>query len=649
MSLNYALRSATLSIRYFCPIIILVVLLLVCPLMAQELPAEEEIPDSIQTAVPDSAIEPAPFYDQIADSDSLVIRSFFPHVISNSTDNLRIPYSLADLLKTRSGFGELRLGPFGQSSYLLYGGRPVDRFVMGDFVFDYARFSLPANGLTDARMIPPGGSERLYFGNFDQGYNNRGLYLFHPAIPDSGSLTNAYMQKGDFGFSNTMIRFGSRAFNRAAFGFTADFKQSGGYITASKKDLEDFRLYTYYQLNDKYQLQPDIIFFNADDELRFPGFYADYKVNSESDFVGISLALASSDKSSLLNRTAFVYQRFTETVRGVDDKYLHRSESYRLKVENGAGLFGWDHYFTLEPYVKKISFNPRKVTYAGADFADYSTYTFSPKFELNLSLSASIAENQDPGLALAFGERYGFSENLAICGQIFGSYEIPRDFELFAHSPEFVIIPVVAMSGVYMFEGNSKLDNTSQLGYNLALEAKQGTLAASFYFKQAFISDLYLWEEGRLPDDSKYSTPISRNAEWILAGADLLMTLPSEVNARIAYSYCRLFDPDNDRYLTFAPRHNLYASLIRELYIERFNLQCLANLEGEYHSANYIDPINPVKLDDYMLMNFKLHFKIKKLTIFYNMDNVFNKPHRTVYDYESRRAVWWGFVWSFLN
>jgi len=150
-------------------------------------------------------------------------------------------------------------------------------------------------------------------------------------------------------------------------------------------------------------------------------------------------------------------------------------------------------------------------------------------------------------------------------------------------------------------------------------------------------------------DGSVVSSPMPHDAEWIMAGADVLTTLPSEVNTRLAYSYCKLYDSDNDSYLTLAPRHNLYASLIKELYIERFNLHCLVNLEGEYHSANYIDPLNPVRLDDYMLMNFKLHFKIKKLTIFYNMDNVFNKPHRNVYDYESRRAVWWGFVWSFLN
>ena len=46
-------------------------------------------------------------------------------------------------------------------------------------------------------------------------------------------------------------------------------------------------------------------------------------------------------------------------------------------------------------------------------------------------------------------------------------------------------------------------------------------------------------------------------------------------------------------------------------------------------------------------MNFSVQFKIKTLTIYYNMDNVFDTEYRTVYDYPIQRGIWWGFLWNF--
>ncbi|HDS00559.1 MAG TPA: hypothetical protein ENO22_10800 [candidate division Zixibacteria bacterium] len=623
---------------------ILVFILSTSVAAAQEAGPEPGETDTVKAAIPDTIPEKSIEYVQYTARDSLVLNSHLVRTINNTAYSTKHSNSTGEAVRTYSGFKLLRTGPYAQPEYIMFGGMPVRSFVFGDFVFDYAQFGLPVNGLVDSRLIGYEQAAYAKFPFFSTVEHTNALHVFRPAYPDSGALTSAYMQKGDYGFSNTMVKFRGNLGERGRLGFTAGFKLSDGYVTNQAKDFETYRLFADYQLSENLQLQPDLAFFSSDDELRFLNEFENYQGRSEASFVGLSMALAAKERVWILDRISFIFQRFSESVRGDHDKFRQVSQFYKLKLETSINISDWYTYLNIEPFARNIEFEPETTEYAGLTASGLSRYDLLNNFFINVSGAVTISDYAENDISLAGGLSYSKSGSLILSGQLFRITRPPSDFELFASSPQIDLLPITGGEGQFSFQGNSDLDNTDYIGYSLGMKFDKGIFEGDIYLKQAEISNSTWWTQ-----NVHGSSPYQRDANWIVGGFDLSLALPLGFDSRFAYSYGLLEDSDSEVYLTLAPRHNACAFLTKEIYIPGLNLYVLSGLEGEYHSENFKSPYNPQTLGEYFLMNAQFQFKIKTLTIFYNMDNVFNKPHRDFYNYELRRRIWWGFLWNFRN
>ncbi len=638
------MKSICLSAKSIKAVIVLVMVVLCLQASAQELPPPGEIPDSAKIPPADSMEIPPVLYQKYLSQDSLEVESFMPCRVDNTIHTKRFANSVGDALRPHASFELVREGAYGQRSYLVFGGLPIDRFKFGDYVFDYGQFNLPINGITSSRLISLPEADIMFYPVFSDPADFHTPISYRPEYSDTGALSSAYMQKGDYGFSNTMVKFVSRVGNRGRFGFTAGFKLSNGYLENQKKDMENYRVFGAYQISENYQIQPDLAFYFTNDKLHFINDYSNYRGESKSSFIGFSLALAAKEKSRLFSRTAFIFQRYSESVRGQHPKYRQESLDYRLKVENGLTISNWQTSVTIEPYYRNIEFEPAKNNYIGLDAYGFSKYDLLKSIDLNLAASLAVSKYADKDISIAGGISYHPCECLILSGQLFRITRPPGDFELFASSPEIGLLTLASDSIHYSFHGTTDLDNTDYTGYSAGIEITKGRFNWRIFAKQAEIKSLTFWSQGL-----ESSAPYQRDANWLMGGAELRTVLPLKFNALLSYSYGRLRDADSEANLTLVPRHKAFVSLARQVYIPTLGLDVNLDLEGEYHSENYKSPYNPVTLGDYFLMNVKLQFKIKSLTIFYNQDNVFSKPYRTIYDYEIRRDYWWGFLWNFLN
>lgn len=662
------MKPVRFSAKSFTTIIVLVMVVVCLQASAQELPPPGEIPDttkvlpvdstkipppdsmtilpvdSLQIPPRDSMTIPPVLYQKYLSEDSVEAKSFMAYRIDNTIYTKRLANSVGDALRPHAGFDLVREGSYGQRSYLVFGALPIDRYKFGDYVFDYGQFALPVNGITDSRLISLAESAEMFYSVFSDPTDFHTPISYHPEYSDTGALSSAYMEKGNYGFSNTMVKFVSNAGERGRFGFTAGFKLSNGYLDNQKKDMENYRVFGAYQISENYQLQPDLAFYFTNDKLHFINDYANYRGESKSSFIGFTLALAAKEKSRLFSRTAFIFQRYSESVRGQHPKYRQESLDYRFEVENGLTISNWQTTLTFEPYYKNIEFEPEKNNYAGLDAYGFSKYDLLNHIDLNLAASLSLNKFANKDISIAGGINLHPADALTFSGQLFRITRPPNDFGLFANSPIIGLLSSASDSIHYSFHGDENLENTDYTGYSAGFKIKTGGLDWRLFAKQAEINKLTFWSQ-----NLESATPYQRDANWLMGGAELRTVLPLKVDALLSYSYGRLRDANNGVNLAIVPRHKAFISLAKQVYIPKLGLDVNLNLEGEYHSENYKSPYNPATLGDYFLMNIKLQFKIKSLTIFYNQDNVAGKPYRTIYDYEIRRNYWWGFLWNFIN
>ena len=625
--------------------------------IADKLSAQD---DSTKLIPPDTALlqqsdslkeppKPPVYYKQFMSRASIYSDYYFPYDLRHDLNSDHISYSIADLTDLHSGFDQINFGPYGQPYYLFHDGLPINRFRIDEFEYDYATFSLPFTGITDSRRIPLADAVEFRSYRFISAISDNEMILMTPVIPDSGAITSAYMQKGDFGFSNTMIRFLSSAGTRARIGVNASFKNSKGYISNTEKKLENFRLYNKYQLNDSYQLQQDVIFFTSRDDIAYRNDFADYLGESRSDFLGISLGLTSNGSCTLFDKTGFVYQRFNEAVRGDHDKYRQAHEVYNLKIEKRLTWSGWENSLEIQPYYKRITFDPDYYHYSGIEISDFSAYRITQALSFNFSIKTDINKYAQTALSFDGGVEYSNCPCMSLYGQVFRLSEKPSDYELFARSPAIGYYNQSGDPVNYIISGTDALDNTRQTGFTGGFRYDKHGFKTNMYFKFADLQNYHFWQAQTIAGDTVSVGPVARDAGLIAGGVDLETKLPLKFNTKLVYSYNRIEDSDSDANLSMIPRHRAIIALYRSVAIPRLNLDVLLNFEGEYHSETFISPYNSARLDDRLLMNFSVQFNIKTLTIYYNMDNVFDSEHRTVYDYPLQRGVWWGFLWNFYN
>jgi outer membrane cobalamin receptor len=184
------------------------------------------------------------------------------------------------------------------------------------------------------------------------------------------------------------------------------------------------------------------------------------------------------------------------------------------------------------------------------------------------------------------------------------------------------------LSGAIRFEGE---------GYRIALTGRESR-----------IDRMVTWDRHEDSLVVLYSA-VARDADHRALSASIQLTPFAGTELLAGYTYACLEDRDDGSNLSLMPRHNLYTSVSWKMHIGRFRLDVFPSLEVEYHSTNHASHVNTESLDDYVLANGMINFKIKSFTFYYSMENIFDTEHRTVNDYLQYRQVWWGFRWIFRN
>jgi len=588
-------------------------------------------------------------YIEIADTDSINLINYFPQTIESYDLSGTISHSLADIFELSTGFSILRQGPYGQTEFISQDGMPISKYIIGDFVFDYSTFNLPLRGYIDSRLIPIIDADLIHAPRMVSTQSHNSVYLQSSAISNNGAQTTAIMQKGDYGYSNTMIRFGSNIGTRSRLGFSASFKNSNGYVLNSKKNLENFRLHNSYQISERYHFDQDILFFTSKDSLRYLNDYYNYRAESKSKFTGLSLGFSSVQNYGLFNSINLTYQNFEESIRGNHDKYRQGHDLYKLKLQNRLDYLGWENNIEVRPYFKRITFDPEYQSFAGIEIADQSSFEVSPSINLNMSAVSDLNKYSDADLSFDFGAEYSTCKCLHLYGQFFRVSQAPTDYSIHAQSPDFAIPDLQGIGRDYRIRGRDDLSNAVHLGYSLGMSYDKHGIQANFYLKHSKIDNYIFWQEMIYGIDSVLFMPQLKDAISLSGGLDFSTKLFDWIDSRLAYSYNRLEDSQNNINLSVTPRHKISTSMTRGFSITRLNLNLVTAIEGIYHSQNYNSALNPVTLNDYFLLNLKVQFKIKSLTIYYNMDNILGTDYSTVYDYELSRGIWWGFVWKFIN
>ena len=554
----------------------------------------------------------------------------------------------ADLLKSSPEFEMAEAGPFGHTRYQTFYGLPLEEIRLGDFRFDYSTFGLPANSFIDTRLLSLSNADRIIYDRMISADNFNSIYFERMPAPDSNAFSSAMMQKGDYGFSNTLVRFATPLGYRANLGLAVGNKQSDGYLADWQKDAESYRIYGNYQLNDNYQLQSDLLFSSISDQHRFLTGYNGYQGNSEIDWFGYSLALASSDSARYLRRSAFVYQEFSETVRGFHDKFSREQKTFRLILENDFTLGKFRTIYQVEPYYCQAKFDS-DYDFPGLRMFSQSHLRLSESFTTALSLSTGFDKYRDTRLSVTLGNRLELADSLQLNAQVFRISRGADENELFSATPLLQFTDEDGLSLDYIQSGNDDLPLTVYQGIGGSLDFEREQFGFSLFSKYAQIEDFIYWTDIDPSSDLALITPQTSDLKWLNIGSALKWKLPYSFELSGSYSYNYLEDEAETSSFALVPRHNLYGSLSKHLYIAKLNLHVDLLFETEYHSTNYKSIYNPEELGRYAIANFQIHFNIKSFTLFYSMDNIFSNRYRTFYDYDNVRAVWWGFRWNFIN
>lgn len=554
----------------------------------------------------------------------------------------------ADLLKSYPEFELSEAGPFGHTRYLTLYGLPLERIQLNDFQFAYSTFALPQKSFIDTRLLSLSNADQVVYDRLINAGNFNSVCFDKMPAPDTNAFSSATMQKGDYGFSNTLVRFATPLGYRANIGLAVGNKQSDGYLADWHKEAESYRLYGNYQLNDKYQIQSDLLFSSIDDQHRFLTGYNGYQGNSEIDWFGYSLALASSDSARFLRRTAFVYQSFSETLRGFHDKFTHEQSTFRLMFENDLNLGKLHSIYKIEPFYQRVKYDSDH-DFAGLSLSKHSQLRLSESFSSSISVSTEFDKYRDARLSATLGSHVAVTDGLQVNAQVFRISRGANQSELFAAAPQLQFTDENGISIDYIQSGNDDLPLSIFTGVGGLLDYKSKQFGFSLFSKYAQVEDFIYWTDIDPSDNLALVTPQTSDLKWLNIGSDFMWELPYEFELSGSYSYNYLEDKDETLSFSLVPRHNLYGALFKHLYISSLNLHIDLLFETEYHSTNYKSIYNPEELGRYAVANFEIHFNIKSFTLFYSMDNIFSNRYRTFYDYENVRAVWWGFRWNFIN
>jgi hypothetical protein len=616
---------------------------------------------------PGDSLKGVPFsqdstYTEKTDGDSIVVLPLFFEMddlslfddetsaerIDLSGNRARIHYSLRDAMRPSTDFYGLTFGPMGQAFSLSYLGLPSYMIATRpDSPDSYDLYQFPPTGLADYRLFSLEQGDVLRVSRNGSAGAMASVAAHRSAFNDSTALADVSMFKGDYSFANTDVIFRQAVGDRFAWGMNIGVEQSNGYLKySSRKERENYNLDLRWKLNNKWQIRSDLRLMSCDDDVAQLGRWTDVTAEREVGLRQATVDALSEDSAGNATRLTVSYGRFDEKLRSpylfLRQQHESMSASAELVRRIPLGRLalvgrllrnrvtfdpGYVYYtrFRVEGSLAMREDSPVRFLAAGHYLFDYGDAS-----RVGATLGSSMRASDHVSASLIASLDYIPPSDMA-------RFLKPRGYDFdfdgadeYAHSGDPSLKPVVAKTASAAIVVHTEDDS-------LIVSARASRL-----------DDLAVWQD-RESDGSHLYRSEASNFNLYSLSASGVVRLPVNLLFSPSYTYARLSEAGSDRNASLMPRHNVYAILSSEQRIAGLKLDVRPSIEVEYHSINYSSYANPVDLGAYFIVHFRLSIKLKNFTYFYTMENVFDKPHETVYEYPSRRRVWWGIRWLFLN
>ena len=638
--------------------IVLAAMLIAAPQShGQELPDDslrdisQEFPLGDSLNIADSIVMPPPpvFYPDFYEPAWFdVSASESPESRTELTGNRhRMYFTVRDVLKSRTDFYALKFGPMGQTYGMSHLGLPPYMMsIHPDHAGAYMATQLPPAGIADLRLY---GMERFDFvtittdGSISPSAMVNGC---RKAFNKDDAESEVQIFKGDYSYANTDVVFRQNVGNRFGWGFNVGVEQSRGYRTQSRKYRENYNAEVRYKLTPDWQMTTVVRFMNVNDTVSQLGRWTSVFTERETVLKDLNVSLRSSDTSGALVDVRAGWQSYQEKVRS---KYFFMRQLVERFRVNGSLAKGFERFTTrIRPEIQlnRVTFDP-----------GYEYYT-------RAVIDADIASKKNSRLDWMIFGNYLFDWGDA--SRIGGGGSVGLDLTTwaslhatgkFSHIPPSEAARFLKPCGFdfdgdgaqeYNQGGDPTLKPTRQEALSAGLTLQSGVSSLSIDARIAQFSDLVIWQSYEGEQGGLYQSE-SRDADQVALTAIAATRLLNMFNLRASYSYARLREADTERDQSLMPRHNVFTSLSWKQELRKPRLLFFPTIEAEYHSENHTDYINRVMLDDYLAINGRISVRVKSFNFYYNMENIFNKTHQTVYGYPMNRRVWWGIRWIFLN
>jgi hypothetical protein len=567
--------------------------------------------------------------------------------VSITGNDERIYYSLRDAISQLTSFYTLRYGPIGQTYGITYLGLPPYLLrICPDRIGSYLYYSFPPAGISDHRLVGIELGDRVIVNEDDPVSGAARISVEREPYDESGAYSEAQIMKGDFSYSNTDVIFKQKPANRLGWGFRMGLENSGGYISSTGKNRENFYVHLDYKLNHQWQMSSNLQFMKVDDTLSQRLRWNNVTTVAERSLSNLSLVVQNEDSLGSLKRLEVRRQEFAEKVR---------SRNFYLGQRH-------DLYGLLGDYRHHVGHN---AVFASADL-EFRRITFDPGYDYYTRFRgrAGIDAFQNRPLSLSISGNYLYDWSDEHC--VGGSVRLrctARDSVSAYLRADMVFIPPTDMARFlnsegfdfngdgedeYVQSGDRDLSPTRLRSVSGGLVYMYGQSSLDGYAKAMELNDLIIWEadEG---DRGGYYQAAAVDGLLYSATGSAQTTLFNLLTLNASYTYSRITESGSEKDLSLMPRHNLHGSISWQQKVPKLQIQAFPIIEAEYHSIMPGNYANPSGIDRYLLVHGRIALRVKKFTFHYSMENILNTEYETVSGYPLKRRVWWGIRWIFFD
>jgi len=599
-------------------------------------------PDSLKIPLDSSTIFYPPHFEHgpvLPESSTGTVDSI--HLGGQQT---RTYSSLCDVVKCDMRFYSLRQGPNGQRYSISYLGLPAYMLdISPEVPGQYEAMRVPPLGLTDLRLYGLEKTDEILivpnpaFGGFSKiaGYEQAPNY----DVP----YTEVSIFRGDYSFSNALIKFRQPASRRLSWGASIGVERSNGYLTGSEKERQNYALDFSYKLLPDWQILFKSAYQNVNDEVIGLGLEQYTTGKRDLTLQDITISAIRQDTTGNRNRIDAYYRSFDDKFRA-SELISQRYESFYLKGESVREHDSFRLYTKNHLSYRRVRFDSAYHAYTVADFSGGAEFKGIQNLTPFMGGGVLAGYNDDAFISLVGNVKWTPLDpvNLTIGGKL--NHIPPTDMARWLPRGRYDFDG----NGVieYIHSGYGDLRPTRAISAYTTISAGSERVGLEIGGLTADLNDLVIWRYYSGTPSVYFSD--ATDATLYSGTASSFVNPFSTVEIELDYSYSRIKD-NEDMDISLMPRHNLFGRLFWEQRINRFNLTVWPSIEFEYHSENYADYLNPYIMDDYALVNIRYSVKLKSFTFYYSMENVFDVEYETLYGYPSERKVVWGFRWMFEN